>query len=58
MEELVRQIDGREVRITNPEKVLWPEPLITKLAYVDYLPGPFTRTWTGFCSTRSPGNGS
>jgi bifunctional non-homologous end joining protein LigD len=35
--EVVRVIAGREVRITNAEKALWPEPGITKVMYVDYL---------------------
>jgi bifunctional non-homologous end joining protein LigD len=37
MTELVRVIAGREVRITNADKALWPEAGITKLMYVDYL---------------------
>ncbi len=37
MNELIRVIDGREVRITNPHKLLWPAQGITKLAYIEYL---------------------
>lgn len=31
------EVDGRSVRITNPEKVFWPEQPITKLDYIRYL---------------------
>jgi bifunctional non-homologous end joining protein LigD len=30
------EIDGREVRITNPDKVFFPEPGLTKMDLVDY----------------------
>ncbi|WLD94517.1 non-homologous end-joining DNA ligase [Alkalihalobacillus sp. AL-G] len=30
-------IDGKEITITHPEKVLWPDAHITKLDYVRYL---------------------
>ena len=32
------EIDGREVRITNPDKVVFPEPGLTKLDLVQLLP--------------------
>ena len=30
------EIDGREVRISNPDKVVFPEPGLTKLDLVQY----------------------
>jgi bifunctional non-homologous end joining protein LigD len=37
MENLVIPIEGKEIAITNPEKVLWPDLHITKLDYIKYL---------------------
>jgi len=37
MEELLTLIDGKEVKITNPHKLLWPEAGVTKLDYITYL---------------------
>jgi len=31
------EIDGKEIHITNPEKILWPDPGITKRDYIKYL---------------------
>lgn len=31
------EVEGRPVRITNPQKVLWPEQSITKFDYIRYL---------------------
>lgn len=31
------EVDGKKVRITNPEKVLWPEAEINKFQYIQYL---------------------
>ena len=33
---VTRQVDGREVKISNPEKVFFAERGITKLGLVDY----------------------
>lgn len=37
MEDLITTIDGREIKITNPQKLLWPDAGITKLDYIKYL---------------------
>lgn len=37
MAELVTAVEGKEIVITNPDKVLWPEAGITKLDYIAYL---------------------
>lgn len=31
------QVDGHEIQVTNPEKILWPVPGITKLVYLQKL---------------------
>ncbi len=37
MEELFVRVHDQEIRISNPNKALWPEPRITKLDYINYL---------------------
>lgn len=37
MEEIVVEVDGKEVTITNPDKILWPELQVTKKQYIAYL---------------------
>ncbi len=39
MDDLLTTIDGKEVKITNPGKLLWPELGVTKLDYITYLLG-------------------
>ncbi|WP_134699014.1 non-homologous end-joining DNA ligase [Ammoniphilus sp. YIM 78166] len=36
-EEFEIEVEGRKLRITNPQKVLWPEAEVTKLEYIQYL---------------------
>jgi bifunctional non-homologous end joining protein LigD len=31
------QVEGQEVTITNPDKLIWPEPKITKMLYLEKL---------------------
>lgn len=37
MEKNVVRIEGREIEITHPDRVIWPESGITKLDYLKYL---------------------
>lgn len=37
MTDLMIQVEGAEMKITNPDKLLWPEWGITKLTYIKYL---------------------
>ncbi|RXT14050.1 DNA polymerase domain-containing protein [Ammoniphilus sp. CFH 90114] len=36
-EEFEIEVEGRMVRITNPQKIMWPEAEITKFDYIRYL---------------------
>lgn len=37
MESIVLTVEGKKLEITNPEKLLWQRPPITKLEYIRYL---------------------
>lgn len=37
MDDMLVAIEGKEVKITNPSKVMWPQVNLTKLDYIKYL---------------------
>ncbi len=37
MEQLITTVDDKEIKITNPDKMLWPKLGITKINYVKFL---------------------
>lgn len=37
MDDFTFPLEDKEVKITNPDKVLWEDPGITKLGYIEYL---------------------